>query len=176
MTRYIILDRDGVINHDSNEYIKTPDEWLPINGSLAAIARLNQAGFQVVLATNQAGIGRGILSTKMLTAIHDKMCLELAKYNGKILDIFYCPHHPKDNCQCRKPRPGMLLSFAAKYQVALDDVYMVGDRITDVAAARAAGAIPILLSDNKGIDSFGNQVAGVATYATLLEFVEHLLT
>jgi histidinol-phosphate phosphatase family protein len=106
--KLVILDRDGVINHDSDQYIKSPDEWKPIPGSLAAIARLNQAGYRVVVATNQSGVGRGLFETDTLVAIHDKMLKALTQVGGRIDAIFFCPHTNADNCDCRKPKPGML--------------------------------------------------------------------
>src|SRR5688572_16260160 len=105
----IILDRDGVINQDSNEYIKSPEEWIPIPGSLEKIACLNQKGHQVVIATNQSGVARGLLTEETLQAIHEKFQCELKKLGGHVEGIFFCPHHPDEGCECRKPKPGLLL-------------------------------------------------------------------
>ena len=140
--KIIILDRDGVINHDSHDYIKSVKEWVPIAGSLEAIAKLNAAGYKVMLATNQAGIAKGIFLKERMMEIHQKLKNELKELGGEIADIFYCPHHPDDNCECRKPKPGMLINIAKKYNVNLQNVCMIGDSIKDILAAKAAGAVP----------------------------------
>jgi D-glycero-D-manno-heptose 1,7-bisphosphate phosphatase len=114
--KLVILDRDGVINHDSDQYIKSPDEWRPIPGSLAAIARLNQAGYRVVVATNQSGVGRGLFETDTLLAIHDKMLKALTQVGGRIDAIFFCPHTNVDKCDCRKPKPGLFKEIAGRLQ------------------------------------------------------------
>ena len=137
--KLVILDRDGVINHDSDQYIKSPEEWKPIPGSLAAIARLNQAGYRVVVASNQSGVGRGLFETDTLMAIHDKMIKALAQVGGRIDAIFFCPHTNADNCDCRKPKPGMILEAAAELGINLKKSFMVGDRKSfepDVAEAQ----------------------------------------
>jgi D-glycero-D-manno-heptose 1,7-bisphosphate phosphatase len=143
--KIIILDRDGVINYDSAEYIKSPDEWHAIPGSLEAIAQLNRAGFHVIVATNQSGIGRGYYNVATLDLVHEKMLLELASVGGHIEEIFFCPHLPKDNCVCRKPKPGLLYQIQKKYAVNLADVFFIGDKLSDVAAAKVAGCKPLLL-------------------------------
>lgn len=148
--KLIILDRDGVINHDSDNYIKTVDEWQPIDGSLQAIAQLCQADFTVVVATNQSGIARGYYDVQTLHAMHKKMAGMLERYGGRVEAIFFCPHGPKENCTCRKPKPGMLLEIAARYQCDLDNVPYIGDSLSDVKAARYAGARPILVRTGKG--------------------------
>ena len=148
--KLIILDRDGVINHDSDQYIKSPEEWKPISGSLAAIARLNQAGYRVVVATNQSGIGRGLFETDTLIAIHDKMLKALAQVGGRIDAVFFCPHTNADHCDCRKPKPGMLRDIAARFNADLAGVPAVGDSLRDLQAAVAVGAQPILVLTGKG--------------------------
>jgi D-glycero-D-manno-heptose 1,7-bisphosphate phosphatase len=148
--KLIVLDRDGVINHDSDLYIKSPDEWQPIPGSLAAIARLNQHGYRVVVATNQSGIGRGLFSMDTLNAIHDKMIKAVAQAGGRIDAVFYCPHTNADQCGCRKPKPGMLEEIAMRYNVGLAGVPAVGDSLRDLQAAAAVGAQPILVLTGKG--------------------------
>lgn len=148
--KLVILDRDGVINHDSPEFIKSPDEWVPIQGSLEAIARLNQAGCHVVLATNQSGVGRGLLDIATLCAIHDKMHLALAQVGARVDAVFYCPHGQDAGCACRKPRPGMLEDIAHRFNIDLTDVPCVGDALRDLQAADAVGALPLLVLTGKG--------------------------
>ncbi|MCK9388994.1 MAG: D-glycero-beta-D-manno-heptose 1,7-bisphosphate 7-phosphatase [Sulfuritalea sp.] len=148
--KLIILDRDGVINHDSDQYIKSPEEWKPIPGSLAAIARLNQAGYRVVVATNQSGIGRGLFETDTLVAIHDKMLKALAQVGGRIDAVFFCPHTNADHCDCRKPKSGMLRDIAARFNADLAGVPAIGDSLRDLQAAVTVGAQPILVLTGKG--------------------------
>ena len=149
-TRLIVLDRDGVINHDSEAFIKSPDEWRPVPGSLEAIARLNQAGFRVVVATNQSGVGRGLLDFATLTAIHDKMYRALAHAGGRIDAIFFCPHTADSRCECRKPKPGMLREIGVRFNVDMSGVPCVGDGLRDLQAADAVGAQPMLVLTGKG--------------------------
>ncbi len=146
----VILDRDGVINHDSDEFIKSPEEWVPIAGSLEAIARLNQAGFRVVVVTNQSGLGHNLFDIESLNAIHAKMHRQLAELGGSLEAIFFCPHQPKDVCECRKPRPGMLNTLSHRLRITLHQVPAIGDAIRDVDAARAVGARPILVRTGAG--------------------------
>lgn len=148
--RYVILDRDGVINEDSDNYIKSPEEWRPIPGSLDAIALLTRHGFRVVVLTNQSGIARRLFSPAMLEAIHDKMRTAVREAGGEIFDVFLCPHGPEDVCGCRKPRPGLFRAFAEKYGVELAGVPAVGDSLRDIEAAAAAGAAPMLVETGKG--------------------------
>jgi len=148
--RLIVLDRDGVINHDSEQFIKSPDEWRPIPGSLEAIARLNRAGYRVVVATNQSGVGRGLLDFAMLNAIHDKMHRALALAGGRIDAVFYCPHTADARCDCRKPKPGMLIEIGKRFSVDLTGVPCIGDGLRDLQAAEAVGAQPMLVLTGKG--------------------------
>ncbi len=148
--KLIVLDRDGVINHDSAHFIKSPDEWRPIPGSLEAIARLNHAGFRVVIATNQSGIGRGLFDMGMLNAIHEKMHKALAHAGGRFDAVFYCPHSGDSQCDCRKPRTGMLREIGMRYGVDLTGVPCIGDSPRDLMAADAVGAQPILVLTGKG--------------------------
>ena len=148
--KLVILDRDGVINHDSVNYIKSPEEWRPIPGSLEAIARLNHAGYQVVLATNQAGVGRGLFEVSTLNAIHDRMHRALAQIGGRIDAIFFCPHARDANCGCRKPKPGLLEEIARRFNVELHGVPSIGDSLRDLEAAAAVGAAPILVLTGNG--------------------------
>lgn len=147
---FIILDRDGVINHDSDQYIKTPDEWIAIPGSLEAIAQLNRAGFRVFIATNQSGIARGFYDVATLDAIHEKMVGELAAVGGYIEEIFFCPHHPDAQCACRKPQPGLLYRIQEKYDLCLADTFFIGDSWSDMQAALTAGCKPLLLLTGNG--------------------------
>jgi D-glycero-D-manno-heptose 1,7-bisphosphate phosphatase len=148
--KLVILDRDGVINRDSEQFIKSPDEWRPIPGSLEAIARLNHAGFRVVIATNQSGIGRGLFDIATLNAINEKMHRALALSGGRIDAMFYCPHTGESHCDCRKPKPGMLREIGVRLGVDLAGVPCVGDSLRDLQSAEAAGAQPILVLTGKG--------------------------
>ena len=139
--KLIILDRDGVINQDSDTFVKSPEEWIALPGSLAAMARLSQADWKVVLATNQSGLGRGLFNMETLNAIHAKLRRELAQVGGHLDAIFLCPHRPEDDCQCRKPQPGMYLDIARRYDIDLAGVPAVGDSLRDLQAAAAAGEI-----------------------------------
>src|ERR1051325_11097813 len=143
--KLVILDRDGVINYDSHDFIKSPDEWKPIPGSLDAIARLNHAGYHVVLATNQSGVGRGLFEVSTLNAIHDKMHRALAQIGGGIDAIFFFPPPPEASGGCRKPRAGLLEEIAPRFSVDLTDVHSVGDALRDLQASAAVGAQPILV-------------------------------
>ena len=146
----VILDRDGVINHDSDDYIKSPDEWQPLPGSLEAIARLCRADYTVVVATNQAGVGRGLFSLEMLTRIHRKMASSIRDKGGRLDSIFFCPHSPADQCGCRKPKPGMLLEISGRLSIGLSGVPVVGDSLRDLEAAAAAGAMPVMVKTGRG--------------------------
>jgi D-glycero-D-manno-heptose 1,7-bisphosphate phosphatase len=148
--KLIILDRDGVINEDSDEYIKSVDEWVPIPGSLEAIARLNQAGYHVVVATNQSGIARGYYDLTNLNAMHQKMHKLLAKLGGHVDGILFCPHAPEDTCDCRKPKTGMFEDIARRWGISLKGVPIVGDSRRDLEAAVSMGATPILVKTGKG--------------------------
>ncbi|MCG6871156.1 MAG: D-glycero-beta-D-manno-heptose 1,7-bisphosphate 7-phosphatase [Gammaproteobacteria bacterium] len=148
--KLVILDRDGVINQDSDDFIKSPEEWIPIEGSLEAIARLCRADYKVVVITNQSGIARGLLEPDMLIKIHNRMLEQVHRKGGRIEAIFFCPHGPKARCKCRKPRPGMLLDAAERLMIQLAGVPVIGDSLRDVQAARAAGAFPVLVRTGKG--------------------------
>lgn len=147
---FIILDRDGVINHDSAFYIKSPDEWLPIPGSLEAIAALNRHGYRVLIATNQSGIARGFYDIEMLDAIHEKLMRELAAVGGHVEEIFFCPHHPDECCECRKPRPGLFYKMKEKYLVNFSDTFFIGDSFSDIQVAEEVGCTPLLVLTGKG--------------------------
>lgn len=149
--KLIILDRDGVINQDSKFYIKSPDEWIPISGSLEAIAKLNKAGYKVAVASNQSGIARGLFSEEMLQRIHAKMHAEIAKAGGHLDAIVYCPHHPDDNCDCRKPKPKMLLDLMHKFNASAAETIFIGDKDTDVETAQAAGCDVIQITEENNL-------------------------
>lgn len=175
--RTIILDRDGVINHDSDAYIKSLDEWIPIPGSLEAIARLSQAGYRVLVATNQSGLGRGLFDTKTLDAIHNKMESAIRAMGGKLDGIYYCPHLPDDNCSCRKPKPGLLLQIQRDLGIELRQALLVGDSLKDLQAAAAVGAKPVLALTGNGIKTLGliRQDQQIDIYQNLAEFAEMLI-
>ena len=148
--KLIVLDRDGVINQDSDQFIKTPEEWRVVPGSLEAIARLNHAGYRVVVATNQSGIGRGLFDMAMLNTIHEKMHKALAHVGARLDAVFFCPHTADARCDCRKPKPGMLAEIGRRFNMELTGVPCVGDSLRDLQAAEAAGAQPILVLTGKG--------------------------
>ena len=166
MKKIIILDRDGVINFDSPDYIKSPDEWHPIPGSLDAIATLNRAGFQVIIATNQSGVARGYYNLLMLDEIHEKLMAELAAVGGYIEEIFFCPHHPDEHCACRKPKTGLFQQIQKKYEVDLRDVFFIGDSFSDVEASRAVGCKFIMVLTGNGAKT----LAAHPELQTLLQF------
>lgn len=175
--RVIILDRDGVINEDSDEYIKSPQEWVPIPGSLEAIARLHRAGWRVVVATNQSGVARGLFDIDTLMRIHEKMHRAVEEVGGRIEAVFFCPHGPDDACQCRKPRPGLLLEIAARLRIDLKGVPVVGDSLRDLQAAQAVGAQPILVRSGKGLRTLATLGATVPcpVYADLSAVADALI-
>jgi D-glycero-D-manno-heptose 1,7-bisphosphate phosphatase len=172
----IILDRDGVINHDSDDFIKTPAEWEPIEGSLEAITQLNHAGYRVIVITNQSGIARGLLDVDILTRIHSKMRRMLAQVGGKIEAILYCPHVPEDACTCRKPQGGLFSAVAHRLRIKLDDVPAVGDSLRDLQAAQTVGAKPILVRTGKGEQTLAGGIPDdVEVYDNLAAVVAALL-
>jgi D-glycero-D-manno-heptose 1,7-bisphosphate phosphatase len=169
--KLVILDRDGVINFDSDSFIKSPAEWRPIPGSLEAIARLNHAGYHVVLATNQSGVGRGLFEVSTLNAIHDRMHRALAQMGGRIDAIFFCPHANDSGCNCRKPRSGLLDEIANRFNIDLEGVPSVGDSLRDLQAAAAVGAAPMLVLTGKGRRTLeaGGLPEGTRIYEDLAE-------
>ncbi|MDJ0806043.1 MAG: D-glycero-beta-D-manno-heptose 1,7-bisphosphate 7-phosphatase [Gammaproteobacteria bacterium] len=174
----IILDRDGVINEDSDDFIKSPDEWVPITGSLDAVARLNHAGYQVYVASNQSGIGRGLFDIESLNAIHQKMNTELQKIGGRIQAILFCPHAPDEECQCRKPKAGLYEEVARRSQEPLINMPVIGDSFRDLEAAMTVGAKPILVLTGKGENTLmehREQLLNVPRFANLAVAVERLL-
>lgn len=178
--KLVILDRDGTINEDSADYIKHPDEWLPLPGALQAIARLNHAGWHVVVASNQSGLGRGLFDVSTLNAMHAKMHKLLAAVGGRVDAVFYCPHGPEEACRCRKPEPGLFEQIGERYGIDLRHVPVVGDTARDVVAGVAVGCEPHLVFTGKGAafkdrslpDTFP---PNTRTHADLAAFAEFLI-
>lgn len=173
----VILDRDGVINEDSDEYVKSPEEWIPLPGSIEAIARLKHAGWTVAVTTNQSGLARGYFDETTLAAMHDKMATLLAAHGAAVDHIAWCPHGPDDACDCRKPLPGLYLDVARHFDRDLAGVPIIGDSLRDLEAAVAVGARPILVRTGKGERAIakGGLPPGTAVYADLAEAVDALL-
>lgn len=173
-SNFVIVDRDGVINHDSENYIKTPDECTPIAGSLEAIADLTRAGVNVIVLTNQANIGRGVMSWDTLESIHVKLTRALAGLGGRIERFYVCPHRPEDGCGCRKPQPGLLFDAARDYGFELAATPFVGDSIRDLEAARSANARPVLVRTGNGTETEarGALPSGTRVYDDLATFAK----
>lgn len=149
--KLLILDRDGVINYDSDDYIKSVEEWIPLPGAISALAQLSQAGWTIAIATNQSGIARGYYPLSTLDAMHQHLRDLVTQQGGALGLIVYCPHGPDDGCTCRKPKPGMLEQIAEYYGVALQGVWFVGDSSSDLACALAVGCQPVLVKTGKGV-------------------------
>jgi D-glycero-D-manno-heptose 1,7-bisphosphate phosphatase len=175
--KLVILDRDGVINFDSAQFIKTPAEWKPIPGSLEAIAQLNQSGYKVVVATNQSGVGRGLFDMDTLNQIHEKMHKALYTLGGRIDAIFYCPHAADSDCECRKPKPGMFKRISQTLNIDLNGVPAIGDSLRDLQAGAAVGCQPILVHTGKGdkTKAEGNLPEGTLEFADLAQAVDWIL-
>ena len=176
----IILDRDGVINENSPDYIKAPEEWIPIPGSLEAIARMCRAEYRIVIISNQSGAGRGLFTIDTLNRIHTRMLEHIQQKGGEIDAIMICPHTPADNCNCRKPKPGMFLELARRLKINLNQVPAVGDSLRDIEAARAAGASPVLVRTGEGrrsIEQNAKQevLGAVPVFDNLAEFADDFL-
>jgi len=173
--RYILLDRDGVINHDSDVFIKSPDQWIPIEGSLEAIALLNAHGYQVIVVTNQSGVARGLFDEIMLEKIHAKMRQLVSEKGGHITAIYYCPHGADSECECRKPKAGLLKAFAADFHVDLTKIAVIGDSLRDLQAADAAGAQPILVKTGKGKKTLiENPNLNIPVFENLYDAAKHI--
>jgi len=175
--KLVILDRDGVINYDSDEYIKSPEEWVPIPGSLEAISRLHREGYTVVVASNQSGVARGLFSMDLLAKIHDKMLNAVRAKGGEIDAIFFCPHGPDDRCRCRKPLPGLFEEISTRLNRDLEGVFAIGDSERDVIAARALRARPVLVRTGKGERTLKKSklLDSVPVFADLSAFTDALL-
>jgi D-glycero-D-manno-heptose 1,7-bisphosphate phosphatase len=173
----VILDRDGVINYDSREYIKSPDEWIEIPGSIFAISKLKKAGHQVVVATNQSGLHRGLYNQATLDKIHQKMSDALAQYDEHFDGIFYCPHSPKEHCDCRKPKPGLYRQIESQFHIPWSQAISVGDSLRDIQAAQAVGCSAALVRTGNGEITLAGKVGleGVPVYADLSAFAEEFL-
>ncbi len=179
-TKLVILDRDGTINQDSDDYIKSPEEWIPLPGALEAIARLNHAGWHVVVASNQSGLGRGLFDMATLNAMHAKMNKLLSGVGGRIDAVFFCPHGPEDQCHCRKPLPGLFEQIGERLGVDLHGTHVVGDSLRDLQAGVQVGCEPHLVYTGKGAafrdqplpDAFPSHTR---THADLAGFVDRLL-
>lgn len=174
----LILDRDGVINYDSTDFIKTPDEWIAIPGSLEAIAKMTMAGFTIVVCTNQSGLSRGLFSQKDLTNIHNKMIKEVEAHGGKLSGIFYCPHIASDNCNCRKPKTQMILDICQKFNLAnAHNIMMVGDSMRDLLTIKNCGGIPVLVKTGNGIKTLNDDTIPLGTliFDDLLNFSNYII-
>lgn len=175
--RYVLVDRDGVINEDSEAFIKSPDEWQPIPGSLEAIALLHQHGFEVAVISNQSGIARGLFDEDMLALIHFKMQKMLSEKGGKLAGIYYCPHGPESSCDCRKPKPGLLQQFALDTGADLTKTYVIGDSLRDIQAAQAVSAKPILVETGKGeLTLTNNPNLNIPVFANLYDAAEFIIS
>ncbi|OZG73248.1 D-glycero-beta-D-manno-heptose-1,7-bisphosphate 7-phosphatase [Hahella sp. CCB-MM4] len=179
MNRLVILDRDGVVNQDSDAYVKSLDEWHPIPGSIEAIARLTQAGFLVAVATNQSGIARGYFTEQTLHEMNNRMLDLVTAAGGRINAIAYCPHGPEDNCSCRKPAPGLIFQIEKMLDHKAQGAYFVGDSLRDLEAARDAGCHPVLVTSGKGQKTLAKlpetEFADIPVFADLAAFTEDLL-
>jgi D-glycero-D-manno-heptose 1,7-bisphosphate phosphatase len=180
--KLVILDRDGTINEDRDDFVKAPDEWVPMPGALEAIARLNHAGWHTVIATNQSGLARGLFDMAALNAIHARMNRELAAVGGRIDAVFFCPHGPDDGCRCRKPLPGLFEMIAERYGMDLREAHLVGDSLRDLQAGVAAGCRPHLVRTGKGagldaaqLDELLREVPGARVHADLAAFAHAVI-
>ena len=177
--KIVLLDRDGVVNHDSAEYVKSVDEWRPIEGSLEAIAALCRAGFEVVVVTNQSGLARGLFDAATLDAIHGEMRSQVESAGGRLAGVFVCPHGPDDGCDCRKPATGLLRQAEAQLGIAVAGAPLVGDKAADLALARRADCLPVLVRTGKGArveaEADGEGLEGVRVFDDLAAFAADLL-
>ncbi|WP_028997854.1 D-glycero-beta-D-manno-heptose 1,7-bisphosphate 7-phosphatase [Azohydromonas australica] len=180
--KLVILGRDGILNQYREDHVKEPSEWTPVPHALEAVARLNHAGWHVVIATNQAGIGRGMIDMASLNAVHAHMMKVLQQQGGRIDAVFLCPHTPEDHCDCRKPLPGLMLDIGRRYGADLTQVPLVGDTARDMLAARAAGCQPHLVRSGRGaaldeaqLQQLAAQVPGLQVHEDFNAFVDYLL-
>ena len=175
----IILDRDGVINRDSKEFVKSPDEWIPLPGSIEAIARLSKAGYTLAVASNQSGLARGLFDRATLDAMHDKLHGLVNEAGGRIDRIVVCPHGPDDDCDCRKPKPGLFIQLGQHYGQSLEGVIAVGDSLRDLQAAAAVNARPVLVRTGNGTETekhLSDELGNVEVFDSLADFADHQLS
>ena len=173
---FLILDRDGVINEDSDEFIKSPEEWVPIPGSIDAIAQLTKEGYRIVVITNQSGVARGLFDLATLERMRIKMISMVEMAGGKIEAVFFCPHGPEHGCDCRKPKPGLFHAAASHFDFDLAGVPAIGDSYRDLEAAKAVGALPILVETGKGLRTLARHPdLDVPVFSNLYEAAQHLL-
>ena len=182
IVKLVILGRDGILNEFRDDHVKSPDEWYPIAGALEAVSRLNHAGWHAVVATNQSGIGRGVIDMASVNAVHAHLLKQLLAVGGRIDAVFFCPHTPADQCDCRKPLPGLMRDIGKRYGIDLKQVPMVADTLRDLQAAHAAGCQPHLVCSGRaaGLDAaqiqqMVDQVPGTRVHADLAAFAEHLM-
>jgi len=182
ITKLVILGRDGILNEYRENHVTVPEEWHPVPGALEAVARINHAGWHTVVATNQSGIGRGMIDMSAVNAVHAHMYKQLQVQGGRIDAVFFCPHTPEEDCDCRKPKPGLLLDIGRRYGVDLAGVPMVGDTARDLIAAQAAGCEPHLVLSGRAtsmgaeqVQALLSQVPGARAHATLSAFADFLL-
>jgi D-glycero-D-manno-heptose 1,7-bisphosphate phosphatase len=182
VVKLVILGRDGILNDFRDDHVKAPEEWSPIAGALEAVSRLNHAGWHVVVATNQSGIGRGMIDMASVNAVHAHMLKQLQLAGGRIDAVFFCPHTPEDGCDCRKPQPGLMREIGKRYGIDLKQVPMVGDTLRDLQAAQASACEPHLVCSGRAagldaaqIQALVDQVPGTRVHADLAAFAEDLL-
>jgi D-glycero-D-manno-heptose 1,7-bisphosphate phosphatase len=182
LTKLVILGRDGILNEYREEHVTTPEEWQPVPGALEAVARINHAGWHTVVATNQSGIGRGMIDMSAVNTVHAHMNKMLQVQGGRLDAVFFCPHTPEDDCDCRKPKPGMLLDVGRRYGIDLATVPVVGDTARDLIAAHAAGCEPHLVLSGRAamltpeaVQALLDQVPGARAHASLAAFADFLL-
>ena len=182
VVKLVILGRDGILNDFRDDHVKAPEEWSPIAGALEAVSRLNHAGWHVVVATNQSGIGRGMIDMASVNAVHAHMLKQLQLAGGRIDAVFFCPHTPEDGCDCRKPQPGLMREIGKRYGIDLKQVPMVGDTLRDLQAAQASGCEPHLVCSGRAagldaaqIQALVDQVPGTRVHVDLAAFAEYLL-
>lgn len=180
--KLVILGRDGILNEYREGHVTAPEEWVPVPGALAAVARLHHAGWHVVVATNQSGIGRGMIDMAAVNAVHAHMNQQLMAQGARVDAVFFCPHTPEDGCACRKPKPGMMLEIGRRYGVDLAQVPMASDTLRDLLAAQAAGCQPHLVLSGRAanigdgqLHHMLSQVPGAQAHADLPAFADFLL-
>ena len=182
VVKLVILGRDGILNEFRDDHVKAPEEWYPIPGALEAVSRLNHAGWHTVVATNQSGIGRGMIDMASVNAVHAHMLKQLMAVGGRLDAVFFCPHTPEDQCDCRKPLPGLMRDIGKRYGIDLKHVPLVGDTLRDLQAAHAAGCEPHLIRSGRAavlgaelVQAMVDQVPGTRVHSDLAAFAEHLL-